>query len=186
MPGELSAPIWWATPWAATWPPRLAVEHPERVGKLVIVASAGLGPADSPEGERRARAFTQQLREYTPSLEAMRGLLRAVVHQDELITDELLQLRYEMSVRSLQNQPARPAASGGGGMRPLVEELKTIQAKTLVVWGAQDRGSTADKALRVAQSIPGAELHIFDQCAHWVMWDHRDRFNKLVADFLKA
>ncbi len=36
---------------------------------------------------------------------------------------------------------------------------------------AQDQSSTTQKALSVAQAIPGAELHIFDQCAHWVMWD---------------
>ena len=115
----------------------------------------------------------------------MRDLFGSVVYHQELITGELVQLRYDMSLRALASQPGR-GATGGGGMRPLVDELQKIQAQTLGVWGAQDQSSTTEKALLVAQAIPGAELHIFDQCAHWVMWDHADRFNTLVADFLSA
>lgn len=113
----------------------------------------------------------------------MRDLFGSVVYRQELITDELVQLRYEMSERAAQN---RRAPTGGGRMPPLVDELDNIQARTLVIWGAQDQSSTTNKALLVAQAIPGAELHIFDRCAHWVMWDHAERFNTLVADFLDA
>jgi 2-hydroxy-6-oxonona-2,4-dienedioate hydrolase len=34
--------------------------------------------------------------------------------------------------------------------------------------------------------IANAEFHLFDQCAHWVQWDQAERFNRLVADFLKS
>lgn len=166
---------------------RIALEHPERTSKLVIVASGGLGPPGSPETEERSRVHSRELREYTPSLENMRQLFSGTIFNQALLTEELVQLRYEMSARNYEAQRRRSeGGGGGGGMRPLVDELRQIQAKTLVVWGAQDRGSTVEKAVLVFQSIPGAELHIFDRCAHWPMWDHTKRFNTLVADFLKA
>ncbi len=113
----------------------------------------------------------QLLREYTPSLTNMRALLGSAVYHQELITDELVQLRYDMSLRALASQQTRGSAGSSGGLRPLVVGLHEIQAKTLIIWGAQDQ-SSVDRALLVAQAITGAELHIFDQCAHWVMWDH--------------
>jgi 2-hydroxy-6-oxonona-2,4-dienedioate hydrolase len=36
------------------------------------------------------------------------------------------------------------------------------------------------------KAIPGAELHIFDRCGHWVQWDQAERFNTIVRDFLSA
>jgi 2-hydroxy-6-oxonona-2,4-dienedioate hydrolase len=58
--------------------------------------------------------------------------------------------------------------------------------KTLLVWGANDRGGTLEKAVLLFQAIPGAELHVFDRCAHWPQWDHAARFNTLVRDFLTS
>jgi pimeloyl-ACP methyl ester carboxylesterase len=43
-----------------------------------------------------------------------------------------------------------------------------------------------EQALLLFQKSPQAELHVFDQCAHWVQWDQAERFNNLVAEFLKA
>jgi pimeloyl-ACP methyl ester carboxylesterase len=45
-------------------------------------------------------------------------------------------------------------------------------------------GAATERALGLLDCIPGAELHVFDRCAHWVQWDQAERFNRLVADFL--
>lgn len=161
---------------------KIAVEHPERTDRLVIVASGSLGPPGSPESEERSRAHARELREYTPSLENAWELTRGTIFNHALLTEELVQFRYEMSARHYNPDRGR----GGGQLEPLVEKLQQIKARTLVVWGANDRGSTVEKATLVRQSIPGAELHVFDRCAHWPMWDQTDRFNTLVRDFLKA
>jgi 2-hydroxy-6-oxonona-2,4-dienedioate hydrolase len=29
-----------------------------------------------------------------------------------------------------------------------------------------------------------AELHIFNRCGHWAQWEHADKFNRMVLDFL--
>lgn len=163
---------------------RIAVEEPERVKRLVIVASGGLGPPGSAEAQAIARAHSHELREYTPSLDNMRKLTSGTIFNPERATDELVRERYEMSAG--KNFEAQQGRAEAPPLRPLNEELRGIRAKTLVVWGANDRGSTPEKALLVFQAIPGAELHVFDRCGHWPMWDHTDRFNALVRDFLLA
>ena len=42
-----------------------------------------------------------------------------------------------------------------------------------------------DPASHRAAHIPGAEFHLFDNCAHWVQWDQAAGFNRIVTDFLK-
>ena len=43
-----------------------------------------------------------------------------------------------------------------------------------------------ERSLLLFKAIPGAELHIFDQAAHWVQWDQAERFNTIVRDFLRS
>jgi 2-hydroxy-6-oxonona-2,4-dienedioate hydrolase/4,5:9,10-diseco-3-hydroxy-5,9,17-trioxoandrosta-1(10),2-diene-4-oate hydrolase len=34
------------------------------------------------------------------------------------------------------------------------------------------------------KSIPGAEMHLFTGCGHWVQWEKAEAFNALVGEFL--
>ncbi len=61
-----------------------------------------------------------------------------------------------------------------------------LKTKTLLLCGAQDRGVSVERGILLFQLIPNAVFHLFDQCAHWVQWDQAERFNRLVADFLKS
>jgi len=27
-------------------------------------------------------------------------------------------------------------------------------------------------------------MHIFNQCGHWAQWEHADKFNRMVTEFL--
>lgn len=163
---------------------RIALADQERTKRLVIVASGGLGPAASAAAEATSREHGRELREFTPSLENMRQLTRGTIYNHDFITDELVQHRYEMSIG--KNYEAQKERESAPPLRPVNEELRTLRVKTLVVWGANDRGSSLEKGLLLFQAIPDAEFHAFDRCAHWPMWDCTNRFNGLVRDFLIA
>jgi 2-hydroxy-6-oxonona-2,4-dienedioate hydrolase len=92
--------------------------------------------------------------------------------------------RYEMSTG--KNHDAQLARANAAKSKSLDAEFGNFKSKTLILWGRNDHGTSLDQALLLFQKIPQAELHIFDQCAHWVQWDHADRFNVLISDFLKA
>ncbi len=163
---------------------RIAVDRPTKTKKLVLVASGGLGPPASPEAETIARAHGRELGEYVPSLENMRKLTQGTIYNHELITDELIQLRYEMSAG--KNYEAQMGRKAGPPIRVVNEELAGLNIPTLVICGANDTGWPTEKGLVLMQAIPGAELHVFDRCGHWPMWDVADRFNTVVRDFLIA
>lgn len=162
---------------------RLALEDP-RVQRMVLVSSGTLAPRGSVQAEEMAREHAELLGSYTPSLENMRALTSQTLVNRERVTDELVRERYEMSIG--KNLEANRDRRGTLAPRPIYAELKNLKVPVLLVWGANDSGVALERSLLLHQSIPGAELHIFDRAGHWVQWDQADRFNSIVRDFLAA
>jgi pimeloyl-ACP methyl ester carboxylesterase len=75
----------------------------------------------------------------------------------------------------------RPPAPGLEDLSPRLGEVK---AKTLIIWGRDDRFVPLDNGLKFLWGIPDAELHIFSKCGHWAQYEHAEEFNQLVLDFL--
>ena len=162
---------------------RLAIEDP-RVDRLVLVSGTGLARRGSDEAEARARAYAASLPETAPTLESVRALtLRALYHHD-LVTDDLVQARFEMS--SGPRFEAQLARRTAAPQRSIADELARLVPKTLIVWGKNDESASLEQAALQFDLIPGAELHIFDECNHWLQVDQAARFNRIVGDFLQA
>jgi len=162
---------------------RLALEDP-RAKRLVLVSSNTLAPKGSPESQAKSKKHAEELRAYSPSYENMLKMTQGTLYHQELVTEELVRERYEMSTG--KNYEAQSARATAAKSKSLDGELENLKSKTLILWGRNDHGTSLDQALLLFQKIPQAELHVFDQCAHWVQWDHADRFNALVTDFLKT
>lgn len=164
-----------------------ALDNPERVGKLILMGG-GTGGLSTftpmpTEGIKRLQALYRQ-----PTLENLRAMMDIFVYDSSSLTDELLQQRLDNIlanqehldnfVKSLDLNPRQFPDFGG--------RLTTIQAPTLIIWGRDDRFVPMDAALRLVAHIPNSEMHLFNRCGHWVQWEHKNRFNALVLDFLKG
>jgi 2-hydroxy-6-oxo-octa-2,4-dienoate hydrolase len=155
----------------------LAVFAPERVNKLVLLGTP------TPPGWRGAW-------EYEPSLDNMRELMKLFPYDVSLITEAMVQARYEASARPGAQQALRklipqPAADGPTLVKGFpAAALAKIVAPTLVVHGREDRVVPPECGLLIANSIPDADLHLFGRCGHWVQSEQPRRFAALVRDFL--
>jgi pimeloyl-ACP methyl ester carboxylesterase len=161
---------------------RLALED-KRVRSFVTTTSGSLSPQGSVDSQALAKKHSEELREYEPSLDNMRKLTLGTIFNRELVTDELVRERYEMSTG--KNYEAQLQRRNAARQRPVHEELKNLRVRALLLWGNNDRGVSVERGLELFRSIPGAEFHLFDKCAHWVQWDQADRFNQMVIDFLR-
>jgi pimeloyl-ACP methyl ester carboxylesterase len=161
---------------------RLALED-ERTRSFVTTTSGSLSPEGSADSQALAKKHSQELREFEPSLENMRKLTLGTIFNKELVTDELVRERYEMSTG--KNNEAHLQRRNAPRQRPVYEQMRDLQMKTLLLWGNKDRGVSVERGLELFERIPGAEFHLFDNCAHWVQWDQASRFNTIVADFLR-
>ena len=82
-------------------------------------------------------------------------------------------------------QILRHAATGGAGMSIEVEaELPRVHQPVLVLTGRFDRVCTVAAAERIAELVPGAELHIFERSAHMAFAEQTDEYVAVVRAFL--
>jgi 4,5:9,10-diseco-3-hydroxy-5,9,17-trioxoandrosta-1(10),2-diene-4-oate hydrolase len=171
---------------------RLALDHPDKAGRLVLMAPGGLGlnvfAPDPSEGTKKLFAFAAPP---GPSKEKLAEFLRTLVYDPAMITDELVDERYTHAA-----DPETLKAMGAMGrsfMNPdgaqqamLWREGYRLRQRVLLVWGREDRVNPLDGALVALKTIPRAQLHVFGGCGHWAMLEKFDEFNTLVTQFLEA
>lgn len=63
------------------------------------------------------------------------------------------------------------------------DRLSKIEAKTLVIWGDQDRTYPWSQTEQLWQSIPDANLAVLPQCAHATHLEKPGLFNGILCDF---
>ncbi len=158
----------------------LAIRHPHRVRRLVLMGAAGLSFTLTPG--------LDAVWGYTPSIENMRGLLDIFAFNRDLVSDELAKLRYEASIRpGIQEAysamfPA-PRQRWIDMLSSSEADIAALPHETLVVHGREDEVIPPENSYRLAQLIPRSQLHVFGRCGHWTQIEHAARFNQLVVDF---
>lgn len=160
---------------------RLALED-RRTGCLVFTASATLAPRGSAESTAQASRHSEELRDYVPSLENVRAMTLRTLYHKELVDDDLVRLRYEMSIG--KNFDAQQERKKAPPQRPIADRLGEIASPTLLLWGRNDAGVAVERGVLLFQALPDAELHLFSECGHWCQWDQTQRFHSIVAGFL--
>jgi 2-hydroxy-6-oxonona-2,4-dienedioate hydrolase len=161
---------------------QIALADP-RVERIVLMASGSLAPRAPGASEDIVRQRAAERAEYTPSLENARAYLMSSFANPTAITTDLVREMFEMS--SGKNQDAHQARQALPLPPPIYDELYRLRIPVLLLWGANDSGGS-ERGRLLFEKIPGAELHIFDRCGHWVEWDQTARVNALVRDFLSA
>ncbi len=167
---------------------RFALRHPDRAGRLVLMAPGGLGlnvfAPDPTEGIKRLYQFAAPP---GPSREKLATFLRTLVFDQSLVTDELVEERFAVAsdpaaLRAMASMGASFAADPEAGM--LWREAHRLRQRVLLVWGREDRVNPLDGALVALKVIPRAQLHVFGRCGHWAQLEKFAEFNRLTMDFL--
>lgn len=159
----------------------MAGQHPERLDKMVLMGSPGVGMTITPG--------LQALRAYQPSVENMRTMLVDCFAVDPaLITDELVMERYEASVAPGAFEAYRDMffsdKHAGGELGITEEQARTVPTRTLLLHGREDRVVPVEVSWNMVRLLPDADLAIFAHCGHWTQIERADDFNTVVAGFL--
>jgi pimeloyl-ACP methyl ester carboxylesterase len=167
---------------------QFALMYPERVDKLILVGSAGLGCEITwpmrmltiwPIGELLMRP-RRLLVEY-----AAKSLL---VHED-LITDAFLDKMYQLysipgtSEATLQTLRVGVDVRGQSAAFP-PDALHRIAAPTWVVWGERDNLFPVRHAEAALHSIPDCRAVVLREAGHAPQMDRAATFNELALEFL--
>ena len=159
----------------------LAIRHPRRVRRLVLMGSVGV-PFEITPG-------LDAVWGYQPSLAEMRRLLDIFAWDRSLVNDELARLRYEASIRPGFQEafaamfPA-PRQRWVDAMGSREADIRALPHETLVIHGRDDQVIPLANSITLASWISRSQLHVFGRCGHWTQIEHGARFVRLVGDFL--
>ncbi|NNH74251.1 alpha/beta fold hydrolase [Nocardia uniformis] len=166
-----------------------ALEHADRVDKLVLMAPGGvgvniLGPEPS-EGINRLMAFNAD-----PTAERAVDWLRTMVFDPAVLTEELIATRTAAATDPKQTKALGDAYATFYNPKmaetlPLWARLKGLRHQVLMMWGRDDRVTPVEGALFPARQLPNVDLRIFSRCGHWVQVERKDAFERSVVDFLE-
>lgn len=161
----------------------LAIKHPHRVKKLVLMGSMGIH-FDITYG-------LDQVWGYQASVENMRNALDLFTYDKSMITDDLAKMRYESSIQpgfqeSFSSMFPFPRQRSVEMMASKEEDIKKIQHNTLIVHGREDLVIPVSNAHKLFELLPNAQLHIFGKCGHWTQIEHTKGFALLVDSFLST
>ncbi|MFZ2502144.1 MAG: alpha/beta hydrolase [Nocardioides sp.] len=157
-----------------------AIDHPERVRRLVLMGSVGV-PFEITPG-------LDAVWGYQPSLAAMRELMDLFAYDRTLVTDELAELRYRASIQpgfqeSFAAMFPAPRQRWVDAMASDEAAIRALPHETLIVHGRDDQVIPLATSLTLAAQISRSQLHVFGRCGHWTQIEHADRFATLVTNF---
>jgi len=159
---------------------RIATQHPDRVGKLVLMGSMGV-PFEITEG-------LDAVWGYEPSVESMKKVLGYFTYSAEAINDSLAKSRYEGSIQEGFQEafsamfPA-PRQRWVEAMTIPDDELKKLPHRTLIVHGREDQVIPVSNSYYLEGILPDADLAVWSKCGHWSMIERNADFNRQVRDF---
>lgn len=169
---------------------RIALDHPALMDRLVLMGPGGIAinmfhPGLS-EGLASVRDF---YRGDGPTREKMAEFIRIMVFDPKWVTDQFIDERLQLAIdpatmegtkRALENVRAKEFWAGGD----LWRDVEKVRAKTLLVWGRDDKTMPLDGALFALKRMRDVQLHVFGKCGHWVQMELTDEFNAVVRSFL--
>ncbi|MDO9197972.1 alpha/beta fold hydrolase [Rhodoferax sp.] len=159
----------------------LAIRHPKRVRRLVLMGAAGVSFPITPG--------LDAVWGYQPSISNMRKLLDVFAFDRTLMSDELAELRYKASIQpgfqeAFESMFPAPRQNGVEALASREQDIRALSHETLVVHGREDQVIPLSNSLTLAQWISRSQLHVFGRCGHWTQIEHTARFAQLVGNFL--
>jgi pimeloyl-ACP methyl ester carboxylesterase len=156
-----------------------ARSYPQRIERLVLVDSAGLGP--------EIDHTVLDLIRSEPTRESLRTELRHFFTQPGLVqqalVDELYQQRTQPGAHEALLATSNAAFGDGQQQIDLRDTLAGLDIPVLVVWGDADAVIPVAHA-QAAKRAPQSRLQVFANTGHCPHIERADEFNQLVQSFL--
>lgn len=159
----------------------LALAHPQRVERLVLMAPGGLNDLPDYLAMPGMAAMFALYNSGEPITEARmkQFFIDAFVVDPGCVTDALVHERAELA--KLQN----PQVIKTLKVPNLTDRLGEIGCPALTLWGLNEKMMPDSGILRLAKGLKNGRMVLVPNCGHWVMIEHRALFNRMVLDFLR-
>ena len=164
---------------------RYALEYPEQVNTMVLVAPSAYPPSDMPRAIRLARTpVLNQLVRHVLTPQRIRDSLEEVYGDPAQVDEELVTRYYELTLRPGNRQAFIDRARTEMTWRH--NELGEIDTPTLIIWGGRDIWIPPVNGEQMVRDMPHARLYTFPELGHVPMEEDPARTASLAARFLSG
>jgi pimeloyl-ACP methyl ester carboxylesterase len=160
----------------------IAATRPSAVRRLVLMGSMG-APMVLPAGLNTVWG-------YRPGVAQMREVIALFAHNRDLITDDLVEMRYQASLTPAVRDSwaamfPEPRQRWVDDLTLSSAELDGIGAPVLMVHGRDDRVVPwRESSARLVDLLGDSRLHVLSGCGHWTMIEKTAEFLAVVRPFL--
>lgn len=173
---------------------QFAYQFPERVGRMVLVDSGGIGREVNPILRAAALPGAEFVLPvmFSPTLHdgalKVRGMLSKIGLQPNADVEGVSE-----GFASLTEADARRAFLNTvrsvidiNGQRVSAEDRLYLagDVPSMIIWGENDRIIPLEHAHRAKEMLPDSRLEVFDDAGHFPFNDHPDRFVDVMRDFI--
>ena len=166
-----------------------ALEYPNRVEKVALVAAAGLGRRLSWPLRLISVPVLGELI-YKPHLISKAAMVKRIFFRPPAVLDEILPEM--LRVRCLPHAPQVMLRSVRAGVNlmglrrehHIVDRLRDLPIPLLAVWGEEDLVIPPVSAEEVRSVLPNSTIHVLPECGHWPHMEKPEEFNRILTDFL--
>lgn len=156
---------------------RYALDYPESVSELILVASAGMASGTAPA----LPGFLYGL--VVKNYFAQQAGLYSAYYQDEMKTRDNIEPMYYLNSR-IPNEVFRQFSLDQDD-DTLRERIPDIQVPTLLIWGRHDTWIPLSQGEAMAALIAGSTLSIIENASHLPFQEDVETFVALVAAFIE-
>jgi 2-hydroxymuconate-semialdehyde hydrolase len=157
---------------------QFAIDHPDRLLGIVSMGTGGAKLTGALKGHSNP-VLTK---------EGVRDTLELFVVNKALVTDQLVELRYQSALNDTATDRLAEVVAARDRDRtelPLdFDVLAKLEVPVLLIHGVQDVVIPVSRTWELLNVIPHADAHIFSQCGHWSQVERSNEFNDVVSRFL--
>jgi len=159
----------------------LALEYPQLVSKLVLMAPGGLSELSEYRQMPGMQKMFQVFGSGEPvTREVMKELFAtSLMHDPAHATEELVSER--MQIMQIMNGHVMATMQ----IPVLTPRLAELECPVLGFWGLNEKMMPANGIEAMTKHIRHLRLVLVSECGHWVMVEHQGMFNRSTVDFLK-
>jgi 4,5:9,10-diseco-3-hydroxy-5,9,17-trioxoandrosta-1(10),2-diene-4-oate hydrolase len=159
---------------------QLALDEPELVSRLVLLAPGGLEQRERYMEMKGIRSMMKAvLAPEGISRDSMRKVFAHQLFDASQISDSIVEERFQIA----EKQPKKVLTS----LRVpyLTPRLGEIACPVLAFWGNEDQFCPVSGATSLSEQCKRSRVLRLSECGHWVMVEHARVFNRMCVDFLK-
>jgi len=167
----------------------IALDHPERVSRLVLVGAVS---SDEPKKKLLLRMVRLPLVGdiVTPLFLGSRWVVRKrmedVYRRLRLPVDEHKVAARHHSLVAADSQRAMIRTVRRWRANRIFRDAHLIRQPTMLMWGEDDRHIPLEQGLRLRDELPNARLVVFRDCGHLPPQEYPKQFVEIVSEFCKA